>query len=323
MVYALRKRKAEEMSGPARARAPLHKRPRYRIEKMKTLTPARETSARPSSLRRRRTPRQRYAQQIRETAANRPAPEVQSNFQEIAGSEVKSISDLKSAENYLKLKVGTDSNVEFVLRKVQSLNANSLRMQETEYSLRLFVPNEGVKRLTLQGFMGSLWDTFEMLFNHFAKIYPGQEICFHATHDELDGSLSSSIFELTDENRDTCIAEVLSRINAWNESSRIGAAIRDIRLSATILNRNLPGNGILLAVGDTALRQKAFSLQNFTGSILYVESLSNCFFISIYFCLIYNIYSVRFKDATTSEERKRLQRLLANVYETKGEALER
>lgn len=323
MVYNLRKRKAPEEMNDSETGGSLYKRPRYVLQKMKNFKPVRkkQTSVETERSTSRKLPTQIYQKQILD--ASLKTPQVASNFQEIAGSEVNSMSELKSSENYLKLKVGSDSNIVFILRKGQNLNANALRIQETEYSLRLLVANEGVKHLTLQGFMGTLWDVFEKLFDHFVETHEGEEICFHATHEDLDGSLSSSIFQLVHENRDTCISEILSRINAWNESSRIGAAIKDIRLSVTILKRNLPGDGILLAVGDTVLRKKAFSKDNYNGSILYVDSTSNCFFISIYFSLVYNIYLERFETATSTIEKKRLYSLLYKVFEKKGEELER
>jgi hypothetical protein len=320
MVYNLRKRKLPEEMEDSETGGSLYKRPRYVLQKMKQFKPVRkkQTSERVSS---RKLPSEIYQKQIRDASLR--GPRLESNFQEITGSEVSQMSELKSSDNYLKLKVGSDSNVLFILRKGQNLNSNSLRIQETEYSLRLLVANEGVKHLTLQGFMGTLWDVFEKLFDHCVENHEGEEICLHATHDDLDGSLSSSIFQLSPENRDVCISEIMSRISAWNESSRIGAAIKDIRLSVTILKRNLPGDGILLAIGDNSLRKKAFSKDNYNGSILYVDSTSNCFYISIYFCLVYNIYLERFKTATSSEEKKCLHSLLYKVFEKKGEELER
>lgn len=321
MVYSLRKRKTVDEMNISDTGGSLYKRPRYVFQNMKNFKPVRKKINKNARTMSKKLPSEIYQKQILDASLR--GPKVESSLKEIEGIEVKNMSELKSLENYLRLKVGSDSNVQFILRKKSNLNATSLRMQETEYSLRLLVANDGVKHLTLQGFMGTLWDVFEMMFDHFVKMHEGEEICFHATHDDLDGSLSSSIFELAHENRDTCISEILSRISAWNESSRIGAAIKDISLSVTILKRNLPGDGVLLAIGDSSLRKKAFSKENFNGSILYVDSTANCFYISIYFCLVYNIYLERFKNATTTKEKKRLYNLLYNVFERKGEELER
>jgi len=242
--------------------------------------------------------------------------------EDLRGREVENIRDLKSNEEYVKWGAGKNSNLDFILRKKQTLSSDSLRIKETNFDLQLSIKGR-VKHLTLQGFMGSLWDVFEKMFDSFAENKTYDEICFHATHDELDGSLSSSIFELKVENRDRVISEIMSRINAWNESSRIGSAIRNIQLSVTLLQRNLPGNGILLAVSDDNLRRKAFSQSNFTGSILYVESTENCFYISIYFCLLYNAYQLTFNASKDPSERRHLKDCLWESLALKGENLER
>lgn len=242
---------------------------------------------------------------------------------DIRGREVQSIADLKSNEDYVKWSVGNSSNLDFVLRKKNSLKGESLKLKETNFDLQLVV-RDRIKNLTLQGFMGSLWDVFEKLFENFLHQKNYEEICFHATHEELEGSLSSSIFELKSENKDSVISEIMSRINAWNESSKIGSAIRHIQVSVTLLQRNLPGNGVqILAVGDDNLRKKAFTRQDFNGSILYVESTKNCFFISIYFCLLYNAYQIRFNATNSKAEKKRLKDGMHKSFSLKGEELER
>jgi hypothetical protein len=261
---------------------------------------------------------------FREEAAAEEVEEPESEVRvDLRGRQVESIGDLKSNEEYVKWSVGKNSNLDFILRKKNTLSAQSLRLKETNFDLQLAVRGL-VKNLTLQGFMGSLWDVFENLFNNFLQQKDYEEICFHATHDELDGSLSSSIFELKAENRDSAISEIMSRINAWNESSRIGAAIRHIQISVTLLQRNLPGNGLqLLAIGDDNLRKKAFTQENFNGSILYVESTKNCFYIGIYLCLLYNGYQIRFNATNCKAEKKRLRDSMWKSFQLQGEELER
>lgn len=300
------------------ARSNIAKKPKNIFQRMKNFEPTRRL---PSS---RRSAAETYRRNIQEAVARElPRQPRGLNYLEMTGSEVKNIKDLNSREKYIRLKVGEDSNVEFVLRKGQTTQAPGLRLQETEYDLKIMTSQEGVRGLTLQGFMGSLWDIFERIFNECVELYPGEEICFHATHEELDGSLSSSIFELKAENRDACISEIMSRINAWNESSKVGAAIKDIKISTTILKRNLPGNGILLAIGDENLRKKQFSKTRFNGSILYVDSTRDCFFISIYYCLMYNLYLERFKTVNSKAEKLRVHNQLWQVLGTKGEELQK
>ena len=242
----------------------------------------------------------------------------------LRGVAVSSISDLKTNDEYVKWSANENSNLDFILRKKSTQNAESLRMKEINFDLQLSFREGRVKNLTLQGFMGSLWDVFEKLFNHFGEQKNFDEICFHATHDQLEGSLSSSIFELKSDNRDRAISEIMSRINAWNESSKIGAAIRNIQLSITLLQRNMVGNGKpLLAIGDTNLRRKSFSSTNFTGCILYVDCTEDCFYVSIFLCLLYNAYQLHFNSTNSKNEKKRIQEKLWQTLELTGKNLER
>jgi len=253
-------------------------------------------------------------------AARAQVPTPQSNIT-VVGKEVFDITELQTRNDYLKIKVDGHSGMYFILRKIQTTAAIALRIQETNFELQCIVP-EGLHDITLTGFMGGLWEIFEKIFNNFMTHDVYDQICFHATHRELEGSLSSSIFSLIPENRDKIIYEIMSKLSAWNESSKIGSTMREINLAVTLLNRNLPGNGkTLLAVGDSNLRRKAFTRNNYTGSILYVDCEENCFFVAIYLCLIYNKFSEAFKNTNSKKKKMKLHQTLFETVEKKGHDL--
>ena len=308
-MYSLRKRKKREFSsknGSAKKPRPIFT--RWQDE-------ARETPAERGS-----TPAEKFEKFV-QVAKSVPPPRAISPPR-LAGAEVKNIKDLKSSTDYLKLPVKNFSGLYFILRRRQTTQSHALRIQETDFELQCVV-NKGVSNVTLSSFMGSLWDIFEMLFNHFMESGQFHQIVFHATHNELEGSLSTSIFNLVAENREKIVYEMLSKLAAWNESSKVGAAMREVGISVTLLRRNLPGNGVLLAVGDNNLRAKAFGRLNYTGSILYVDCESNCFFVAIYLCLMYHRSIEVFKVAKSKRKKLEIHRLMYQTVELKGEEIER
>jgi len=139
----------------------------------------------------------------------------------------------------------------------------------------------------------------------------------------LEGSISSSIYQLNETNREKIIAEVLSRLTGWNESSKPGAAAKDLSISVTILNRNLEGDGILLAISDDNLRRKRFSQENYVSLILYVDCEENCFFVSIYLSLLYNKYYELFENAEAKSHQKRINEKMFQAMEKKRDEIER
>ena len=142
------------------------------------------------------------------------------------GSEVKTIAELRAgSQDYLKIRATDFPNLYFLVRRKSDLNAHHLGIRECEFDIHCMLPRE-LENITLNGFIESLWDLFDVLFDSFVNSQDFQEICFHVTHKDLVGSLSSSIYELLPENKNIIISEILSRLTGWNESSRPGSSIR-------------------------------------------------------------------------------------------------
>ena len=317
-MYNLRKKRRRDISpNSASVKKPRPIFTRWQYQARET-APAREIAPAPEE--RGSTPAEKFGQYF-EAAKSVPPRSI--SPPRLAGTEVKNIKDLKSSKDYLKLAVKNFTGLYFILRRHQTTQSHALRIQETDFELQCIV-HKGVSDATLSSFMGSLWDIFEMLFNHFMESGQFHEIVFHATHNQLEGSLSTSIFNLVPENREKIVYEMLSKLAAWNESSKVGAAMREVGISVTLLRRNLPGNGVpLLAVGDNNLRAKAFSRLNYTGSILYVDCESNCFFVAIYLCLMYHRSVEIFKVAKSKRKKLEIHRLMYQTVELKGEEIER
>ena len=91
----------------------------------------------------------------------------------------------------------------------------------------------------------------------------------------------------------------------------------------TLLQRNVAGEGVLLALFDENLRRKALTKTNPNGSILYVDAERNCFFISIYFAMMYNQYNTLFEEAVLPAEKKRIFDWLHKCLQLCGEQLQR
>ena len=236
------------------------------------------------------------------------------------GLEKKSLSDLTNRNDYVKVRNENFAGVNFLIRRGTETVSKNLFMREGSYEVEIRTSAE-VEDLTIAGFIGNLWDVFDTIFTECLKFDEYDEICFHATHRDLEGSLSSSIYELKEENRDAVIYEIMNRITGWSQSGRPGAAVKHLQISVTLLKRNIPGEGVLLAIGDDNLRRKAFSRENFNGSIFYVDCEKDCFFVSIFYGLVYNSYQKMFNATGGLEEKKNIHREYYKVLELKGENL--
>lgn len=238
------------------------------------------------------------------------------------GVEKSHVSELKNQNDFVKISTDSTGGIDFVIRRGAEIVAPNLFMRETNYAVTVRVSPE-LENVTLASFIAALWDVFDALFTDCLRKSENEEICFHVTHRELEGSLSTSVYELKEENRGKVIFEIMSRLTGWNQSANPSAAVKHLGISATIIKRNLPGDGVLLAIGDENLRKKSFSRQNFNGSIFYVDCEKNCFFISIYFGMLYNNYLTLFDSAPSSSIKKRANDEMYNLFSRKGEELEK
>ena len=89
----------------------------------------------------------------------------------------------------------------------------------------------------------------------------------------------------------------------------------------TVLQRNVAGSGVLLALFDDHLRKKAMSRKNPNGTILYVDTQTDCFFASIYLARMYNQFNQLFNCAKSARERRQIFNWLHTVLQKKGEEL--
>ena len=102
---------------------------------------------------------------------------------------------------------------------------------------------------------------------------------------------------------------------------KTGALQKDLTVHVTLLQRNVAGRGVLLALFDDNLRKKALSKTNPNGSILYVDAEEDCFFISIFFVMMYNRFSWLFGEANSRRERRRLFEGLHDCLQLSGPPL--
>lgn len=242
--------------------------------------------------------------------------------QTVRGTQKEHLREIQNRDDYVKIGNEAIREIEFYIRKSATLLSKNLYIRETNYDIEIQTSPE-LAGMTLPGFISSLWDVLEQIYNDCLEIKEYDEICIHATHRELEGSLSSSIYELREENRDRIIYELMSRITGWNQSSKPGAAVKHLKISVTLLKRNIPGKGVLLAIGDDNLRKKAFSKKNFNGSIFYVDTVENCFFVSIYFGLAYNRFAQLFPVAKSVRAKQRIYKAAYKVFERRGEEVEK
>ena len=144
----------------------------------------------------------------------------------VQGEEVFDVRDLiPGSGKFLKIQARDFQNLFFLVRRRSDTQAAALQINECEFEIHCMLPPE-LENMTLNGFIESLWDLFETLFNSFLGSTSFDEICFHVSHNELVGSISSAIYELKLENRDTIISEILSKLTGWNESSRPGVNLQ-------------------------------------------------------------------------------------------------
>ena len=140
----------------------------------------------------------------------------------IQGEEVFHVRDLRPGSgNYLKIRARDFEDLYFLVRRKSDTAASALQINECEFEIHCMLPPE-LENMTLNGFIEPLWDLFETLFDSFLGSPSFDEICFHVSHNELVGSISSAIYELKAENRNVIISELLSKLTGWNESSRPG-----------------------------------------------------------------------------------------------------
>ena len=102
-----------------------------------------------------------------------------------------------------------------------------------------------------------------------------------------------------------------------------GALQKDLTVHVTLLQRNVAGNGVLLALFDENLRKKAMSKTNPNGSILYVDAQENCFFVSIYLVLMYNQFCQLFEEAVSAADRQRIFDWMHQCLQLRGDRLQR
>jgi uncharacterized protein YciU (UPF0263 family) len=153
------------------------------------------------------------------------------------GEERQSLSQLKNRDDYLR--IGNSSRgIDFLIRRSSVVDANNLYMREASYEVEVRTSPE-LENVTLAGFIYSLWDIFDRLFSDCLSQKDYEEICFHVTHRDLEGSLSSSIYELREENRDRIIYEIMNRLTGWNQSSNPSAAVKHLGIAVTLLRRSL------------------------------------------------------------------------------------
>lgn len=304
-----RKRKRKETFSPERVSRSVRSKFTNMVESVKQGHERNENS---------RTIRDKFSSLVNSSRNER---QVENTSLPIRGQEKGHLSLLENHDDYVRPKNQATRGVDFLIRKSGTIVADSLFMKETKYDIEVRTSGE-MENLTIAGFIGNLWDVVDTIYSDCIEMKEFDEICIHATHRELEGSLSSSIYELTEDNRNRLIYELMSRITGWNQSSKPDAAVKHLSLSVTLLKRNIPGNGVLLAIGDDNLRRKAFSKNNFNGSILYVDTEDNCFFVSIYLVLAYNRYNELFKNAVTLTEKKRIHSKAFELFELKGKNLE-
>ncbi len=224
------------------------------------------------------------------------------------GSEVKSFEELQTPQHYLLWRATRLGNLQMTLRR-QRQEKSSLHIDEAEYILKLH-HDPARHPIYLMQFTYALISILEEIYMGTLRAYQGgdYEVQFEVTHPEMSdvgSGIQSSIDPLTESNLNIVIETILDQLLNWVQSEKPNSTMDQMKIMTVVAPRNFAGNGIM-AMDDTDKKNKCFTKNNIHGTLFYVDSSRDCFWISIYFGLQYQQFDHLARSSRTNAEMKRL-----------------
>ena len=243
----------------------------------------------------------------------------------VSGHQKESFSDLRAAstEDYVQFPMNRSGSTNANVRLINRIDMEEFPSTSLTYSIQIHQSQPDI--LQFSYFNARLYHLLLAIFNdmveHFAHwTYASAQ--FSLRHRLATEAFTSELRPLTAENGPYAVVEVLEQIHAWTQSEGKEAIVDMLDLECFVLDNSLHGEGVpLIGLDDENFKKKSLSRLNTNGSIIYVKNERKCFYVAIYFGILYlqlqaNQALRLTKSDTTQNHKKHLDEMNDAFYTT-------
>ena len=231
----------------------------------------------------------------------------------VSGRQRDSLSELRtaSAEDYVTFPMNRGGSTSANVRLVNRIEMEDLPATSLTYSIQIQQSQPEI--LQFSYFNARLYHLLLAIFNdlveHFAH-WPNASVQFSLRHRLASEAFTSELRPLTVENGPYAVVEVLEQIHAWTQSEGKEAFVDMLDFECFVLDNSLHGEGVpLIGLDDQNFRKKSLSKANPNGSIIYVKNDKHCFYVAIYYGILYlelqAQQALRLNKSDTSQNHKK------------------
>ena len=208
-----------------------------------------------------------------------------------AGNQRASLADLQnvSAEDYVQFSMNRTGSVSANVRLTRRVDMEDMPATSLTYTIQ--IRQQDAEPLQFANFNDRLYNLLLSIFNSLVERFahlPNAAVQLSLRHRLATDAFTSELRPLTAENGPYSIVDVLEQIHSWTQSEGKDAIVDTLDLECFVIDNSLHGQGVpLIGVGDANFQRKRMSRQNPMGSVLYVPTKKNCFFIAAYFGILH------------------------------------
>ena len=209
---------------------------------------------------------------------------------QIYGNAVASVRDLRLPTDYVRQTLSSVGDVLGIVRLKKSSTALKDKIFQYDFTLQILRAPK-IQPIYITGLLEVLWEVLTLIAKAMLALHPPEtsgpcDISLSVGHREIDTTMDSGLFPLMASNIDQMLEVIMSAIFDYSQSEKFNTTVNFLDIMATVVERNLQGDGNpqLVQLSDETYRRKSYQ-QNTNGTIFYVESLSSCFFVALFYVI--------------------------------------
>ena len=243
---------------------------------------------------------------------------------DLRGRRVPNLRDLSTPRDYTIVR-GSDGSIAFAVRRERRIEAAQIKSSSFQYSITI-VSNSVGRYAGVRFYLSSLESVLrQLLYCLMEQFNESFEIQILATSNHARGSYTddidaaSGLYVLNRTNIEALIGELLWALTLYSQSANRELSLAQLAFTFVTVKRHLDGDAIrwLPLKSMYGTKKRYNPIYPGRGSVLYVESESHCFWVSLYFTLISNKFNDKLvRPGITDNEKRRTREMFAEMLKT-------